>query len=94
LAVQAFGVIPPRLPPGDWLGGEPTPDDDWVSMAVPSDGSYGISEGIICSFPVRTDGGGGYEIVQGIEVSDFARERIDRSVAELVEERSVVEDLL
>jgi malate dehydrogenase len=78
----------------DWLGGTPTPEDDWVSMAVPSDGSYGIEPGIVTSFPVRTDGAGSYEIVQGLELSDFARERIRRSVEELQEERRVVEDLL
>jgi malate dehydrogenase len=78
----------------DWMAGTPTPEDDWVSMAVPSDGSYGIEEGLISSFPVRTDGEGGYEIVQGLDLSAFARERVDASVQELVEERSVVEDLL
>lgn len=78
----------------DWMGGAPTPANDWVSMAVPSDGSYGVPEGIVSSFPVRTDGRGNYEIVEGIELSDFARERIDASVKELREERSVVEDLL
>ncbi|MGH3441017.1 MAG: malate dehydrogenase [Nitriliruptorales bacterium] len=78
----------------NWLGGEPTADGDWVSMAVPSDGSYGIEEGVLSSFPVRTDGKGGYEIVEGLDLSDFARERIDRSVAELREEREVIADLL
>ncbi len=78
----------------DWMAGTPTPEGDWVSMAVPSDGSYGIQEGLISSFPVRTDGNGGYEIVQGLEISDFARGRIDASVAELQEERKVVADLL
>lgn len=78
----------------DWLAGTPTPEGDWVSMAVPSDGSYGIDKGLVSSFPVRTDGKGNYEIVQGLEISDFARKRIDASVAELKEERSVVEELL
>ncbi|MEX2467319.1 MAG: malate dehydrogenase [Gemmatimonadota bacterium] len=78
----------------DWLAGSPTPDGDWVSMAVPSDGSYGIEEGLVSSFPVRTDGRGNHEIVQGLELSEFARQRIDASVAELKEERSVVEELL
>jgi malate dehydrogenase len=78
----------------DWLGGDPTPDGDWVSMAVPSDGSYGVAEGVLSSFPVRTDGAGNYEIVQGLEISDFARGKIDATVAELFDEREVVEDLL
>jgi len=77
-----------------WVGGDATPQDDWVSMAVPSDGSYGIEEGLISSFPVRTDGKGGYEIVQGLELSGFAREKIRATVGELREERSVVQDLL
>ena len=78
----------------DWVGGTPTAADDWVSMAVPSDGSYGVPEGLIFSFPVRTDGQGGYEIVQGLELSEFSRTRIDASVAELQEEREVIADLL
>ncbi len=78
----------------DWLAGTPTPQGDWVSMAVPSDGSYGIEKGLVSSFPVRTDGKGNYEIVQGLELSDFARTRIDASIEELREERSVVEELL
>jgi malate dehydrogenase len=78
----------------DWLGGEATPEGNWVSMAVPTEGSYGFDEGIISSFPVRTDGRGGYEIVDGLELSDFARERIEASVAELREEREVISDLL
>jgi len=78
----------------DWVGGRPTDSQDWVSMAVPSDGSYGIEEGIITSFPVRTDGDGNYEIVQGLSLSDFARTRIDTSVQELLDEREVVADLL
>lgn len=78
----------------DWMGGRPTPEGDWVSMAVPSDGSYGIEEGIVTSYPVRTDGAGSYEIVQDLEISEFARARIDTSIKELREERSVVQDLL
>ncbi|MDX1659524.1 MAG: malate dehydrogenase [Nitriliruptorales bacterium] len=78
----------------DWCGGEPTPEGRWVSMAVPSDGSYGIAEGVISGFPVTTDGQGNYEIVQGIELSDYARSKIDASVDELREERSAVEDML
>jgi malate dehydrogenase len=74
----------------DWLHG--TADGDWLSMAVPSDGSYGVAEGIISSFPVRTRDGE-YEIVQGLDVPDFSRERIDKTVAELVGERDAVKDL-
>ena len=74
----------------DWHTG--TPEGDWVSMAVPSDGSYGVPEGIISSFPcVVTDGV--YEIVQGLEIDEFSRARIDASVAELVEERDAVREL-
>ena len=65
---------------------------DWVSMAIPSDGSYGVAEGIISSFPV-TCANGSYEIVQGLDIDDFSRGRIDTSVAELVEERDGVKEL-
>jgi malate dehydrogenase len=65
---------------------------DWVSMAIPSDGSYGVAEGIISSFPV-TCANGKYEIVQGLEIDEFSRGRIDASVAELVEERDGVKEL-
>ncbi|MBY5161885.1 malate dehydrogenase [Salsipaludibacter albus] len=78
----------------NWAGGEATADGDWVSMAVPSDGSYGVPEGIISGFPVRTDGAGTYEIVQGIELSDAAQQRLDATVAELQEEREAVADML
>ena len=78
----------------NWTGGQPTPDGQWVSMAVPSDGSYGVPEGLISGFPVRTDGNGGYEIVQGIELSDGARAKFDRSVEELSDEREAVSDML
>ena len=71
----------------DWLLG--TPQDDWVSQAVPSDGSYGVPEGLISSFPVTTSGGD-YTIVQGLEINEFSRGKIDASVAELVEERDAV----
>ena len=74
----------------DWVLG--TGDDDWVSMAVPSDGSYGVPEGLISSFPVTTSGGS-YSIVGGLEVDDFSRRRIDKSVAELAEERDAVREL-
>jgi malate dehydrogenase len=72
----------------DWVLGA----DGLRSMAVRSDGSYGVEEGLISSFPVRT-GGGSYEIEQGLEVEDFARAKIDRSVAELREERDSVKEL-
>ena len=73
-----------------WVNG--TPEGDWVSAAIPSDGSYGVPEGIISSFPV-TSNGGEWEIVQGLEISDFSRARIDASVAELVDERDAVRSL-
>jgi malate dehydrogenase len=74
----------------DWLAG--TAEGNWTSMAVPSDGSYGVPEGIISSFPVTTSGGS-IEIVQGLEVNDFSRSRIDASAAELQEERTAVTEL-
>ncbi|MCF7548439.1 malate dehydrogenase [Pseudonocardia sp. WMMC193] len=73
-----------------WVNG--TAEGDWTSMAVPSDGSYGVAEGIISSFPVTTKDGK-YEIVQGLEIDAFSREKIDASVAELVEEREAVKGL-
>ncbi|MDP9436096.1 MAG: malate dehydrogenase [Actinomycetota bacterium] len=74
----------------DWVNG--TPDDDWTSVALPSDGSYGVPEGIISSFPC-TSSGGQWSIVQGLDVDDFSRSKIDASVAELVEERDAVREL-
>jgi malate dehydrogenase len=74
----------------DWLLG--SPKDDWVSMAVISDGSYGVPEGLISSFPVTTKGGD-WSIVQGLDINDFSRKRIDKSTAELADERSAVTDL-
>jgi malate dehydrogenase len=71
----------------DWVLG--TPDGDWVSMSVPADGSYGVEEGIISSYPCRCSGGE-WEIVEGLEVPDFSRQRIDTSAAELREEREAV----
>ena len=69
-----------------------TPDGDWVSMAVPSDGSYGVPEGIISSFPcVCKDGK--YQIVQGLDINDYSRGKIDASAAELISERDAVADL-
>ena len=78
----------------NWAGREPTAAGDWVSMAVVSDGSYGVPEGLVSGFPVTTDGKGGFEIVQGLELSDWARGKLDASVAELTEERDTVADLL
>ncbi|MET0468760.1 MAG: malate dehydrogenase, partial [Aeromicrobium sp.] len=74
----------------DWLKG--SAENDWVSMAVASDGSYGVPEGLISSFPVTTKNGD-WEIVQGLEIDDFSRARIDASVAELAEERDAVTQL-
>jgi malate dehydrogenase len=75
----------------DWAHG--TPEDDWVSMAIPADGSYGIEPGIVYSFPVRCEGGA-YEIVQGLSISDFSRARMDATETELREERAAIEGLL
>jgi malate dehydrogenase len=69
-----------------------TPEGDWVSMAVPSDGSYGVPEGLVSGFPC-TCAGGEYQIVPGLELDEFSRARIDASVAELVAERDTVADL-
>jgi len=74
----------------DWVLG--TPEGDWVSMAVPSDGSYGVAEGVISSFPCTTKDGQ-YSIVQGLELDDFSRAKIDASVAELVDEKNAVTEL-
>ncbi|MFB6620424.1 malate dehydrogenase [Streptomyces sp. NPDC085524] len=73
-----------------WVNG--TAAGDWTSMGIPSDGSYGVPEGIISSFPVTTKDGK-YEIVQGLDINEFSRKRIDASVAELVEERDAVREL-
>jgi malate dehydrogenase len=75
----------------DWMLG--TPSGDWVSMAVPSDGSYGIPEGVIYSYPV-TCKNGEYSIVSGLEVNDFSRERMQATLRELQEERDGVKDLI
>jgi malate dehydrogenase len=74
----------------DWVNG--TPDGNWTSMGIPSDGSYGVPEGLISSFPVVCKDGK-YEIVQGLEIDEFSRQRIDASVAELAEERDAVREL-
>jgi malate dehydrogenase len=75
----------------DWVLG--TPAGDWVSMAVTSDGSYGIPEGVIYSYPV-TCKNGEYSIVQGLEISDFSREKMQATHRELLEERDGVKDLI
>lgn len=74
----------------DWLYG--SAEGDWVSMAVRSDGSYGVPEGLISSFPVTTSGGD-WSIVEGLDIDDFSRARIDASTAELAEERTAVTEL-
>ncbi len=74
----------------DWLFG--TAPGNWISMAIPADGSYGVAEGVISSFPV-TCSNGSYEVVQGLEIDDFSRARIDASVAELRDERKAIEQL-
>jgi malate dehydrogenase len=74
----------------DWFAG--TPDGDWVSMAVPSDGTYDVAEGLISSYPC-TCAGGEWRIVEGLEIEGFSRERINASVAELRQERDAVETL-
>ncbi|MGZ4682761.1 MAG: malate dehydrogenase [Acidimicrobiales bacterium] len=73
-----------------WVTG--TAEGDWVSMAIPSDGSYGVPEGLMSSFPVTTSDGE-YSIVQGLDIDDYSRGKIDASVAELVEERDTVAEL-
>jgi malate dehydrogenase len=75
----------------NWVLG--TPEGDWVSMGVPSDGSYGIPEGILYGFP-STCKGGKYEIVKGLDVSDFSRSRMNATLKELQEERDGVKHLL
>jgi malate dehydrogenase len=74
----------------DWVLG--TPDGDWVSMAIPSDGAYDVPKGLISSFPCECRGGE-YIVVQGLDIDDFSRARIDASVAELAEERDAVAEL-
>lgn len=74
----------------DWVLGSPA--GDWVSMAIPSQGAYGVPEGIISSFPVTTSDGS-YEIVEGLDISEFSRARIDATANELMEEREAVKQL-
>jgi malate dehydrogenase len=73
-----------------WVSG--TTEGNWVSMAIPSDGSYGVAEGLMSSFPVTT-ANGEYSIVQGLEIGDYSRGKIDASVAELTDERDTVAEL-
>jgi malate dehydrogenase len=75
----------------DWVGG--TREGDWLTMGVPSDGSYGIPEGVIYGYPVTTRAGQ-YQVVKGIEISDFSRKRMDATLKELHEERDGVKHLL
>ncbi|MDH3612506.1 MAG: malate dehydrogenase [Gammaproteobacteria bacterium] len=75
----------------DWALG--TPDDDWVSMAIPADGSYGIEPGVVYSYPVRCSGGD-YEIVKDLSIDEFSRERMDATEVELREERVAIAELL
>lgn len=72
----------------------PTPEGDWFSAAICSDGSYDVPEGLIFSFPLRTDGQGGWEIVQGLDIDPFSRAKIAATAAELAEEREAIADLL
>ena len=74
----------------DWLTS--SAEGDWVSMAVKSDGAYGVPEGLISSFPVTTSNGD-WKIVEGLEINDFSRSRIDATTAELSEERDAVTEL-
>jgi malate dehydrogenase len=74
----------------NWVNG--TPQGDWVTMGIASDGSYGVEDGVFCGFPC-TCSDGSYEIVQGLEIDSFSRQRIDASVAELGEERAAVEQM-
>jgi len=74
----------------DWVLGSAA--NDWISMSVPSDGSYGVPEGLISSFPCVVKDGK-YEIVQGLELNEFSRAKIDASVAELIDERDAVTEL-
>ena len=72
----------------------PTPEGDWFSTAIPSEGSYGIPEGLIFSFPLRSKGKGDYEIVQGLELNEFSKEKIQATSSELEMERDAVKEML
>jgi malate dehydrogenase len=71
-----------------------TPAGEWRSICVPSDGSYGIPKGLICSFPIHSDGQGAYKIVQGLPIDPFIQQKINATVKELEDEKAVVRDLL
>jgi malate dehydrogenase len=71
-----------------------TPEGEWTSMAVVSDGSYGVPEGLVSSFPVRCPGDGTWEIVKDLSFNDWGKERFEKTVNELIGERDVVGDLL
>jgi len=75
---------------GDWMTG--SPDDDWVSMAIASTGDYGVPDGLVSGFPVTTEAGQ-FRVVAGLDIDEFSRERIDATVAELIEERDTVHAL-
>ena len=85
--------VPPTPPSTASALAEPTTAGDWHSVCVCSDGSYGIEKGLICSFPIRSDGQR-WEIVQGVPINDFSRAKIDATVNELKEERAMVAELL
>jgi malate dehydrogenase len=72
----------------------PTPAGDWFSAAVASDGSYGVARGIVSSFPLRSKGDGGYEIVKNVPLNEFAKAKLAATIAELEKERDLVKDLL
>jgi malate dehydrogenase len=72
---------------------ETTPSDDWHSVAVASDGSYGVEKGLICSFPIRSDGKTA-SIVQGVELSDFGKAKFQLTLNELLEEKAMISELL
>ena len=72
----------------------PTAGGDWFSAAVVSDGSYGVAKGLVSSFPLRSKGDGGYEIVKGVSLNDFAKGKLTATIAELEKERDLVKDLL
>jgi malate dehydrogenase len=71
-----------------------TPAGDWHSVAVATNGEYGVEKGIISSFPIRTTAPGKWEIVQGVKLNDFSKSKIDATINELKEERSLVADLI
>ena len=72
----------------------PTPGDDWFSAGVVSDGSYGIPAGLVSTVPLRSDGKGNHTIVEGLEISDYARDKLQLPTSELLSERSDVSELL